>query len=89
MDTIEISLNAKSELSNHHFSETIPVDQNGKFCAGEVLGAFVQILSENLNASDDQIIYLLDYIKEGYEKKRIEEHEENYPSMLRNKPKGN
>lgn len=89
MDTIEISLNAKGELHNHHFSQTIQPDQNGKFCAGEVLGAFVQILSENLNASDDQIIYLLDYIKEGYEKKRIEEHEENYPSMLRYKPKGN
>ena len=88
VNRVKVTIEAENEEISFLFSETIKETKDG-ICAGEIFRAFVNIFQNNFKASDDVVIYLLDYIKDGYVKKRIEEHKENYPSMLKYKPKGN
>lgn len=85
---VTISLETNSEQRTECYSNNFDFDSNN-FCIEDLITITCENLKKAFGINDDDVIKLLGSSKEFYETKRKAEHEENYPSMLRNKPKGN
>jgi hypothetical protein len=85
---VTISLETNSEQRTECYSNNFDFDSD-TFYIQDILTITCENLKKAFGINDDVVIKLLDSSKEFYELKRKAEHEENYPSMLRHKPKGN
>lgn len=85
---VTISLETNSEQRTECYSNNFDFNSDN-FCIEDILTITCENLKKAFGINDDDVINLLSSSKEFYEAKRKAEHEENYPSMLRHKPKGN
>jgi hypothetical protein len=85
---VTISLETNSEQRTEFYSHNFDFDSDD-FCIQDILTITCENLKKAFGINDDDVIKMLGSSKGFYELKRKAEHEENYPSMLRHKPKGN